>query len=97
MTTRAKLKSIAAAPRAVVPPPLVALSFTPSPAAKAAAFHRGADIAGLLEQLRLALVEVKHALEAMIGATSPDEAQTLRSFLRRICTFIGEASMFAPT
>ena len=92
----AKVAAKVAAVAAVARPEPTAVSFTPSPAAKATAFERGADIAGLLEQLRLALVEVKHAVEQMIGATPPDEAQPLRSFLRRVCTFLGEVSVFAP-
>ena len=46
----------------------------PSPAARALAFERGANIDSLMSQLRLALVEIRHAVEAMIALTPPDEA-----------------------
>ncbi len=79
---------------AVTPAPIAIGA--PSPAARALAFERGANIDSLMSQLRLALVEVRHAVEAMVAVTPPEEARPLQSFLRRLCLVMAEVSVFAP-
>ena len=79
-------------------PEPVALSFSPSPAAIAAGHAMGADICGLLEQLKLQLSETRQIVSTLIWLTPPGD-ENLRSFktlMRRLCLFMGEVDMFAP-
>ena len=92
---RSVSKEVAAAPTGATAAPR-ALGFRPSPEARAAAYAMGADIAGLLAQLRLSLVEVKHAIEAIIASTPPGDPG-LQSFMRRLCLFLGETYVFDPS
>jgi hypothetical protein len=83
--------------QAVVQPP-VAIG-APSPASCALAFERGADLAGLMSQLRLALGEIKHALAEIIASTPQGDPslRSLTSFMRRLCGFLGEVFVFDPS
>ncbi len=53
--------------------------------------------ASLFDDLRVSLTEAKRGLEAAFVSAPPDDVRALKSFLKRLCRFMGETSMFAPT
>jgi hypothetical protein len=82
----------------VAQPEVSALSFVPSPAAIAAGHAMGADVAGLLEQLKLQLSEIRQILSTLIWLSPPgDEGlRSLKTLMRKLCLFMGEVDLFAP-
>jgi hypothetical protein len=81
------------------PEPVPALSFTPSPAAVASAHAKGADIAGLLAQLHQQLAETRQIVSTLIWLSPPDDEglRSLKTLMRKLCLFMGEVDLFAPT
>jgi hypothetical protein len=95
-----KIAATAPAVEAVAVPAMArAEMFRPSPSARAAAFAMGANIDSLVAQLRLSLVEIKHALEAIIASTPAGDPglRSLTSFMRRLCVFLGATYVFDPS
>lgn len=92
----AKASAPVAAVQAVMPAP-VAIG-APSAEARAAGHAMGADLAGLLEQLKLQLVKSRQLLSTIIWLSPPDDdrLRSLRSLMKRLCLFMGEVDMFAP-
>jgi hypothetical protein len=91
----ARFKSIATEAAAEAAP----VSFTPSVEAIAAAHGKGADIAGLLAQLHLQLVETRQILSTIVWLTPPDDdrLRSLRSLMRKLCWALGSVDLHDPS
>ena len=82
----------------VAQPVPVALSFAPSDAARAAGHVQGADVGGLLEQLKLQLIETRQLLATVLWLTSPaDDQRSLKSLMRKLCWALGSVDLHDPS
>jgi hypothetical protein len=87
---------VAKFPTTAAQPEPTALSFTPSPEARAHAHSKGGDIAGLLAQLHQRLGELRQVVATLVWLTpSGDENRlALNTLLRKLYLITGEVELF---
>jgi hypothetical protein len=97
MPRETKTVGSAALAATVAQPEVSALSFEASAEARAHAHAMGADISGLLEQLKLQLAETRQIVSTLIWLTPPgDDQRPLKSLMRKLCWALGSVDLHAP-
>jgi hypothetical protein len=85
--------------KAVEPPAPPPLSFSPTSEAIAHAHEKGGDISGMLETLKLQLIEARRELatELWLSAPSNPSLGRLKSLYTRLNYFLGAVDLFDST